>query len=80
VLRAGEIVSIGSPEEVVGEAHETEIRYRRDGKPVVVRTREPTRLLNELTAEALAGGREVDGLEVRRPSLEDVYLELVADE
>jgi ABC-2 type transport system ATP-binding protein len=80
VLRAGEIVSIGSPEEVVGEAHESEIRYRRDGKPVVVRTREPARVLNELTAEALAEGREVDGLEVRRPSLEDVYLQLVGEE
>ena len=34
-------------------------------------------MLNELTAAALAEGRELEGLEVRRPTLEDVYLELV---
>jgi hypothetical protein len=30
--------------------------------------------LHELTAEAIARGEELDGLEVRRPTLEDVYL------
>jgi ABC-2 type transport system ATP-binding protein len=54
-----------------------EIRYRRDGELVVVETDEPTRVLNELTAAALAEGRELEGLEVRRPTLEDIYLELV---
>ena len=29
---------------------------------------------------ALAEGRELEGLEVRRPTLEDVYLDLVDDE
>ena len=43
---------------------------------MVERTREPTRRLNELTAEALARGEELEALEVRRPTLEDVYLEL----
>ena len=33
-------------------------------------------MLNELTAEALAVGHELEQLEVRRPTLEDVYLEL----
>jgi ABC-2 type transport system ATP-binding protein len=80
VLRAGEIVSSGTPAEVVGAAREAEIRYRHDGETVVLRTEEPTRLLHELTAEALAAGRELEGLEVRRPSLEDVYLGLVGDE
>ena len=32
-------------------------------------------MLHELTAKALAEGRELEQLEVRRPSLEDVYLE-----
>jgi ABC-2 type transport system ATP-binding protein len=77
VLREGEIVSIGTPDEVVGTSGETEIRYRRNGEPVVVRTDEPTRVLHELTSEALSAGRELEGLEVRRPSLEDVYLDLV---
>ena len=80
VLRAGEIVSSGTPEEVVGTARETEIRYKRDGQTVVLRTDQPTRALHELTAEAVAAGRELEGLEVRRPSLEDVYLGLVGGE
>jgi ABC-2 type transport system ATP-binding protein len=80
VLRAGEIVGSGTPEEVVGTARETVIRYRHGGETVIVRTREPTRVLHELTAEAVAAGRELEGLEVRRPSLEDVYLDLVGGE
>jgi ABC-2 type transport system ATP-binding protein len=34
--------------------------------------------LHELTSKALADGEELEGLEVTRPSLEDVYLELTA--
>ena len=56
---------------------QTEIRYRRNGgEEVVERTRDPTRRLHELTTEALAAGHELEELEVRRPTLEDVYLEL----
>lgn len=40
----------------------------------------PTRLLNELTAWALAKNVELEGLSVQRPSLEDIYLQLVGDE
>jgi ABC-2 type transport system ATP-binding protein len=46
----------------------------------VLRTNEPTRSLNELTSWALARGVELGHLEVRRPSLEDVYLELTGRE
>jgi ABC-2 type transport system ATP-binding protein len=76
VLRDGVIVREGRPSDLTGGAVETEIRYRRDGETVVERTSDPTRRLNELTAEALARGEELDALEVRRPTLEDVYLEL----
>jgi ABC-2 type transport system ATP-binding protein len=79
VLREGRIVREGTPAELTGETHETEIHYRRDGEQVVVRTREPTKALHELTQAALAEGRELEGLEVRRPTLEDVYLLLTAD-
>ncbi len=80
VIRAGEIVQQGTPEELIGAGGPVEIRYRRDGEPVVIETEEPTRLLHELTSQALAEGHELDQLEVRRPSLEDVYLELVEEE
>jgi hypothetical protein len=36
-------------------------------------------VLAELTARAVAEGRELERLEVRRPTLEDVYLDLVDD-
>ena len=65
--------------ELTGGTQETEIHYRRDGQEVVIRTTEPTRVLHELTQAALAEGRELEGLEVRRPTLEDVYLLLTAD-
>jgi ABC-2 type transport system ATP-binding protein len=80
VLRSGVIVRIGAPAELIGAAAAVEIRYRENGREVVLETDEPTRVLHELTSAALAGGRELDGLEVRRPTLEDVYLQLVGEE
>jgi ABC-2 type transport system ATP-binding protein len=80
VLREGRIVASGAPAELTGSAPATEIRYRDDGKEVVLRTEEPTRVLHELTAEALRRGTELDGLQVRRPTLEEVYLSLTGEE
>jgi ABC-2 type transport system ATP-binding protein len=79
VLRDGVIVREGTPAELTGGSGETEIRYRRDGNEVVERTTDPTRRLYELTTAALNDGETLDELEVRRPSLEDVYLELTSD-
>jgi ABC-2 type transport system ATP-binding protein len=45
-----------------------------------VRTNEPTRLLAELTSAAVARGEELESLQVRRPSLEEVYLALTAED
>jgi ABC-2 type transport system ATP-binding protein len=80
VLRRGEIVAVGPPAELIGGAPSTEIRYRDNGREVVVETDSPTRVLNELTARALAEDRELEGLVVRRPSLEEVYLTLTEEE
>ena len=80
VLRNGQIVALGRPAELTGALPPTEIRFRRDGQEVVFRTEEPTRVLHELTAEALAAGQELEALEVRRPSLEEVYLSLTQEE
>ena len=80
VLREGRIVREGTPAELTGATNETEVRFRRDGSEVVLRTTEPTRLLHELTEQALAEGRELEGLQVRRPTLEDVYLLLTQEE
>ena len=79
VLREGVIIREGTPAELTGGSSETEVRYREDGREIVLRTSEPTKLLHRLTAEALADGRELEGLSVRRPTLEDVYLALTAE-
>ena len=79
VLRQGEIVASGAPAELTGSVRQTEIRYRENGREIVLHTDEPTRLLHELTDKALSEGRELEGLVVRRPSLEDVYLSLTEE-
>jgi ABC-2 type transport system ATP-binding protein len=80
VLREGRIIREGTPAELTGGTSETEIRYRRNGEEVVIHTNEPTRLLNELTSAALEEGHELEALQVRRPTLEDVYLSLTSEE
>ncbi len=76
VLREGRIVASGPPKELTGTTRASQIHYRLNGKEVVLETEEPTRVLHELTAQALADGVELEGLEVRRPTLEDIYLSL----
>jgi ABC-2 type transport system ATP-binding protein len=80
VLLDGRIVREGTPAQLTGGTNETEVRYRQNGREFVLRTTEPTRLLHELTTRALADGVELEGLEVRRPTLEDVYLMITSGE
>ena len=80
VLREGRIAALGRPEDLTGSAPATEIRYRLNGREIVVSTHEPTRVLHELTTEALAEGRELESLSVRRPTLEEIYLALTGSE
>ena len=80
VLAQGRIVASGTPAELTGAVPATEIRYRENGREIVLEIDEPTRVLHELTARALAESRELEGLQVRRPSLEEVYLSLTDEE
>ncbi len=80
VLRDGQIVAEGAPASLVREAAEVEVRWREGDREIVVRTATPTTVVHEATGRALAEGRELEGLEVRRATLEDVYLQLVGDE
>jgi ABC-2 type transport system ATP-binding protein len=80
VLREGHVVAIGRPEDLTGSAPATEIRYRLDGEDLIVSTHQPTQVLHELTSAALAEGRELENLSVRRPTLEEIYLALTGDE
>jgi ABC-2 type transport system ATP-binding protein len=80
VLREGRIVASGTPQELTTTTPATEIRYRENGREVVLQTEEPTRVLHELTERALARNEELEGLQVRRASLEEVYLSLTQEE
>jgi ABC-2 type transport system ATP-binding protein len=80
VLRDGKIVALGRPAELTSTLPATEIRYRRNGQEVVLQTEEPTKVLHELTTEAMVAGHELEGLEVRRANLEEVYLALTKEE
>jgi ABC-2 type transport system ATP-binding protein len=80
IVKEGRIVAIGAPGQLgVGAAH-YRVVYRDAGGELIERqTEDVTRLLHELTSEALARGEELGELSVARPTLEDVYLELTAD-
>jgi ABC-2 type transport system ATP-binding protein len=79
ILGKGRIVATGSPQELLAGQGVVEIRFRRNGEEIVIDTREPTRVLHELTTQALADGVELEGLQVHRRTLEDVYLDLTRE-
>jgi ABC-2 type transport system ATP-binding protein len=80
IISAGRIVARGTPQDLgQREQGATTIRYRSGGRDIVVETTTPARTLHEITGEALRRGEELEGLEVTRPSLEDVYLELTGE-
>jgi ABC-2 type transport system ATP-binding protein len=72
IIKDGEILAEGPPRELVAGGPRYRVSYR-GGEHV---TDDPTALLHELTAAALARGERLEDLSVSRPSLEDVYLEL----
>jgi ABC-2 type transport system ATP-binding protein len=81
VISGGEVVARGTPEDLGDrESRPARISYRENGHEVALETVTPVETLNELTGRALAEGRELERLEVTRPSLEDVYLELTRSE
>ncbi len=96
VIAAGRIVAEGTPDTLGNRDHaRAHIRYRvPDGTNppgelagvadpsgfTTVTSANPVRDLHRLTGWALESGVDLDGLEVTRPSLEDVYLTLTGDE
>lgn len=93
VLSGGRIVAEGTPQ-TLGATRETTIRFRLDhpgdlpvigegpevaDDKVVYRTANPTNDLHTLTGWAVSQGVELQGLEVTRPSLEDVYLAIMGE-
>ncbi len=77
IIAKGERVARGTPEDLGDrESQPAKITYRQAGEEVTLETTTPVKALNELTGRALEQGLDLEMLEVTRPTLEDVYLEL----
>ncbi|MBX3310778.1 MAG: ABC transporter ATP-binding protein [Cryobacterium sp.] len=75
VINGGRIVDMGTIGEIGGaEARVPVVRWNDGGTKREQRTHEPAALVAQLRTDL---GGEPDGLEVIRPSLEDIYLNLV---
>jgi ABC-2 type transport system ATP-binding protein len=81
ILSRGRIVASGTPGDLGDrESLPTTISYRLDGEDVSVETTTPVADLHELTGRAVEQGLELEGLEVTRPNLEDIYLSLTSED
>jgi ABC-2 type transport system ATP-binding protein len=79
IIKDGRILIEGRPDQL-GSATVYRVSYRgADGRRIEQETEDPTEFLHGLTGAALARGERLEGLNVSRPTLEDVYLELTAD-
>jgi ABC-2 type transport system ATP-binding protein len=80
IIKDGRILAEGPPASLGAGSGRYLVSYRTgEAAPRTHETDDPTTLLHELTAAALARGERLDDLSVTRPSLEEVYLELTAE-
>jgi ABC-2 type transport system ATP-binding protein len=80
ILRSGEIVAQGKPDELGAHLGRTIISYRSDGEEKTIETDDAQAELYKLLQWAEKSGVKLEGLEVRRPSLEDVFLKVTGGE
>ncbi len=81
IVKDGVIIAQGPPAELRPGRAAYRVAYDDElGRRVEIETDDPTELLQRLTAEALDRGERLENLTVSRPTLEDVYLELTAEE
>lgn len=81
VVRDGRVVALDAPARLGGRASRRAlVRWQGPDGPREEVTDTPTALVTRLTAALAPDGGEVPGLEVRRPTLEDVYLSLIGEQ
>jgi ABC-2 type transport system ATP-binding protein len=80
IVKDGRIVAEGPPAELGEGRSGYRISYVSAGRRVEHQTDDPTELLHRLTRDAVARGERLEGLEVTRPTLEEVYLDLTEGE
>jgi ABC-2 type transport system ATP-binding protein len=76
IVKDGRFVAEGPPDRLSPASASYRVSYLSQGRRVELQTDDPTELLHRLTRDALARDERLEGLEVTRPTLEDVYLEL----
>lgn len=77
VVSSGRVVATGAPADLGGRAaRQAMVRWIEDGQHREVRTDSPTAVVAELATRF----DEVPGLQVLRPTLEDVYLSLITED
>jgi ABC-2 type transport system ATP-binding protein len=79
IVKDGRIVAEGPPDGLGPGSSRYRVSYVSEGRRVEHQTDDPTELLHRLTRDALARGERLEGLEVARPTLEEVYLELTRE-
>src|SRR5688500_18523223 len=79
IVKEGRIVAEGPPDRLSPGSSRYRVSYVSDSGRVEHQTDGPTELLHRLTRDAIARGERLDGLEVTRPTLEEVYLELTSE-
>jgi len=79
VIAAGKVLACDTPDRLGGRDNSHALVRWRDDSGTVQRleTEQPTAVVAELRARV---GGEVPGLEVLRPTLEDIYLRMIAEE
>ncbi len=79
IVKDGRVLATGAPAELDSGAARYRVSWRGpDGETQTRETPDPTALLHQLTSAALAHGEALRDLTVSRPTLEEVYLELVS--
>jgi ABC-2 type transport system ATP-binding protein len=79
IVKEGRIVAAGPPDQLGPGSSRYRVSYVSDGRRVEHQTDDPTELLHRLTRDALARGERLEGLEVTRPTLEEIYLDLTRE-
>jgi ABC-2 type transport system ATP-binding protein len=79
IVKEGRIVAQGPPDQLGPGSSRYRVSYLSGGSRVEHQTDDPTELLHRLTRDAIARGERLEGLEVTRPTLEEVYLQLTAE-
>ncbi len=78
VISRGRVLACDTPEDLGGrERRSARVSWREDGTRVEAQTMTPTQTIGELAARF---DGEIPALEVRRETLEDIYLELIGDD